>query len=112
MTREAHEDSKPTVISKEDHDESENMTQIEDKCYEVVAPMSILQLLNSFTIQLLDLTRNPFQEKGNDESMGDIERVIEEIVKLMEQSDYEELGFYEEPVTSKLARNRPERKPI
>ena len=44
--------------------------------------------------------------------MGDIDRVIEEIVKLMEQSENKELGFYEEPVTSKLARNWPERKPI
>ena len=103
--RESHEDSKPILLSKDDHDGSESMQQHEDKCYEVVAPMSILQLLNSFTIQLLDLRRNPFQEKGNDESMGDIDRVIEEIVNLMEQSEDEELGFNQEPVTSKLARN-------
>ena len=46
------------------------------------------------------------------EAMGDIDRVIEDVIKLMEQSKNEELGFYEEPVTSKLPRNRPERKPI
>ena len=43
--------------------------------------------------------------KVYDESMGDIDRVIEEIVNLMEQSEDEELGFNQEPVTSKLARN-------
>ena len=65
-----------------------------------------------FTIPLPDLRTNPFQEEGNVEGMGDIDRVIEEIVKLMEQYENEEFGFYEEPVTSKIAHNRPERKPI
>ena len=88
------------------------MQQHEDKCYEVLAPVSIPQLSNSFTIPFLDFRTNPFQEERNDEGVGDIERLIEEIVKLMEKSENEELGFYEEHVMSKLARNRPERKPI
>ena len=48
----------------------------------------------------------------NDEDKVKIDRVIEEIVKLIEQPKDEELGFNQEPVTSKFARNRPERKPI
>ena len=42
----------------------------------------------------------------------EIDCVIDEILKIMQASIEEELDFYEEPVTSKLARNRPERKPI
>ena len=60
----------------------------------------------------LDLRTNPFQEEGNDERKVDIERVIDEILKMMQASVEGEFGFYEEPVTSKIARNRPERKPI
>ena len=42
----------------------------------------------------------------------EIERVIDDILKIMQASVEGEFGFYEEPVTSKIARNRPERKPI
>ena len=48
----------------------------------------------------------------NDERKVEIERVIDEFVKIMQASIGREFGFYEEPVTSKIARNRPERKPI
>ena len=61
---------------------------------------------------LLDLRTNPFQEEGNDERKVEIERVIDAIVKIMQASIEGEFGFYKESVTSKLARNRPERKPI
>ena len=47
-----------------------------------------------------------------DERKVEIERVIDEFVKIMQASVEGEFGFYEEPVTSKIARNRPERKPI
>ena len=60
----------------------------------------------------LDLRTNPFQEEGNDERKVEIERVIDEFVKIMQASVGREFGFYEEPVTSKIAHNRPERKPI
>ena len=60
----------------------------------------------------LDLRTNPFQEEGNDERKVEIERVIDEFVKIMQASAGREFGFYEEPVTSKIARNRPERKLI
>ena len=62
--RESHEDSKPILLSKDDHDGSESMQQHEDKCYEVVAPVSIPRLSSSFTMPLLDLRINPFQEEG------------------------------------------------
>ena len=42
----------------------------------------------------------------------EIERVINDILKIMQASVEGEFGFYEEPVTSKIARIRPERKPI
>ena len=47
-----------------------------------------------------------------DERKVEIERVIDEFVKIMQASVGGEFGFNEEPVTSKIARNRPERKPI
>ena len=47
-----------------------------------------------------------------DERKVEIERVIDEFVKIMQASVGREFGFYEEPVTSKIARARPERKPI
>ena len=92
VRRESHEDSKPIAVSTKDHDESESMKPNEDKCYEVVAPVSIPQLLSSLTMPLLALRTNPFQEGGNDESMREIDRLIEEVIKLMEQSDEEKLG--------------------
>ena len=110
--RESHEDSKPIAVSTKDHEESESMKPNEDKCHEVVAPVSIPQLSSSFTMPLLDLRTNPFQEEGNDERKVEIERVIDETLKIMQASVEGEFGFYKEPVTSKLARNRPERKPI
>ena len=60
----------------------------------------------------LDLRTNPFQEEGNDERKVEIERVIDEVLKMMLASVGGEFDFYEESVTSKIARNRPERKPI
>ena len=42
----------------------------------------------------------------------EIERVIDEVLKMMLASVGGEFDFYEESVTSKIARNRPERKPI
>ena len=42
----------------------------------------------------------------------EIERVIDEVLKMMLTSVGGEFDFYEEPVTSKIARIRPERKPI
>ena len=60
----------------------------------------------------LDLRTNPFQEEGNDERKVEIEHVIDEVLKMMLASVGGEFDFYEEPVTSKIARNRPERKPI
>ena len=53
-----------------------------------------------------------FSYRDIDEDKVKIYRVTEEIIKSMEQSEDEELGFNQEPVTSKLARNRLERKPI
>ena len=47
-----------------------------------------------------------------DERKVEIERVIDEVLKMMLASVGGEFDFYEEPVTSKIARNRPERKPI
>ena len=45
--------------------------------------------------------------------MGEIDQVIEEVIKFMEQSDEDKLGFSKSLfVASKLALNRPERKPI
>ena len=61
---------------------------------------------------LLDLRTNPFQEEGNDERKVEIERVMDEILKIMQASIEGEFGFYKESVTSKLACNRPERKLI
>ena len=55
---------------------------------------------------------NPFQEEGNDERKVEIERVNDEILKIMQASVVGEFGFYKESVTSKLASNRPKRKPI
>ena len=112
VTRESQEDNKLIAISTEDHAGSESMKQTEHNCYEVVAPLSLPRLSSSFTMPLLDLRTNPFQEEGNDERKVDIERVIDEILKMMQASVEGEFGFYEEPVTSKIARNRPERKPI
>ena len=48
----------------------------------------------------------------SDERKVEIERVIDEFVKIMQASVGGEFGFYKEPVTSKIARTRPERKPI
>ena len=48
----------------------------------------------------------------DDERKVEIERVIDEVLKMMLASLGGEFDFYEEPVTSKIARNRPERKPI
>ena len=59
-----------------------------------------------------DLRTNPFQEEGNDERKVEIERVIDDILKIMQAFVEGEFGFYEEPVTSKIAHTRPERKPI
>ena len=84
VLRESHEDRKPITLSTKDHDGSESTKQNEDKCYDVVAPISIPQLSSSFTIPLLDLRTNPFQEEGNDESIGEIDRVIGEVNKLIE----------------------------
>ena len=113
VMRESHEDSKPILLSKDDHDGSESMQQHEDKCYEVVAPVSIPRLSSSFPMPVLDLRKNPFQEEGNDEGKVEIERVIDEILKIMKASAEEELGFNKTwPFVSKLARNRPERKLI
>ena len=53
-----------------------------------------------------------FSYRDIDEDKVKIYRVTEEIIKSMEQSEDEELGFNQELVTSKLARNRLERKPI
>ena len=62
---------------------------------------------------LLDLRKNPFQEEGNDEGKVEIKRVIGKILKIMQASVEEELGFNKTwPFVSKLARSRPERKPI
>ena len=48
-----------------------------------------------------------------EKSMREIDRLIEEVIKLMEQVDEEKLGFSTSLfVASKLARNRPKRKPI
>ena len=47
-----------------------------------------------------------------DERKVEIERVIDEILKIMQASIEWEFGFYKEPVTSKIARTQPERKPI
>ena len=48
-----------------------------------------------------------------DESMGEIDYVIEENMKIMHKSKDKELGFSKSlSVASKLARNRPEQKPI
>ena len=58
---------------------------------------------------LLDLRTNPFQEEGNDERKVEIERVIDEILKIMQASVEGEFGFYKEPNTSKISRTRPER---
>ena len=112
VMQESHEDSKPIAVSTKDHDESESMKPNEDKCYEVVAPVSLPRLASSFTMPPLDLRTNPFQEEGNDERKVEIERVIDEVLKMMLASVGGEFDFYEEPVTSKIARNRPERKPI
>ena len=84
----------------------------EDKCYEVVPSVSIPQLWSSLTMPLLDLRTNPFQEEGNDERKVEIERVMDETLKNMQASTEGEFGFYKEPVTSKIACTRPERKPI
>ena len=48
-----------------------------------------------------------------EKSMREIDRLIEEVIKLMEQVDEEKLGFSTSLfVASKVARNRPKRKPI
>ena len=47
-----------------------------------------------------------------DERKVEIEHVIDEVLKMRLASVGGEFDFYEEPVTSKIARNRPERKPI
>ena len=113
VTRESQEVNKLIVVSTKDQAGSKNMQQYEDKCYEVVAPVSLPRLSSSLTMPLLDLRTNPFQEEGNDESMREIDRLIEEVIKLMEQVDEEKLGFSTSLfVASKLARNRPKRKPI
>ena len=89
------------------------MKQVEDKCYELVSPVSIPQTSSSFTIPLLDLRTNPFQEEMNDKSIGNIDRVIENIIKLKEQFDKDELGFSKRLfVALKLEQNQLERKPI
>ena len=43
---------------------------------------------------LLDLRTNPFQEEGYDERKVEIERVIDEILKIMQASVEGEFGFY------------------
>ena len=95
VMRESQEDNKLITVSTEDRDGSERMKQTEHKCYEAVAPISFRRLLSSFTMPLLDLRTNPFQEEGNVEVKmeieGVIDRVIEEVIKLMEQSDEEKL---------------------
>ena len=48
----------------------------------------------------------------SDERKVEIERIMDEILKTMQVSVEGEFGFYEEPVTSKIARAQPERKPI
>ena len=48
-----------------------------------------------------------------DEGKVEIERVNDEILKIIQASEEEELGFNKTwPFVSKLARSRPERKPI
>ena len=110
--RESHEDSKPIAVSTKDHDESESMKPNEDKCHEVVAPVSLPRLSSSFTMPPLDLRTNPFQEEGNDERKVEIERVNDGILKIMQASVEGDFDFYKEPVTLKIACTRPERKPI
>ena len=80
-------------MSKEDQDGSKSVKKTKIKCKAEKVSVSTHQFLSSFTLPLLDLRTNPFQEEKNDESIGDIDRVIEQIVKLMEQSKDEELGF-------------------
>ena len=74
------EDNTPIAKCKED--EANEATK---KICDVMKVVSVtaLQFSSSFTSPLLDLRINPFQEEGNDESMGDITQVIEEIIKLM-----------------------------
>ena len=87
------EDYTPITVSKEDQDGSTSVKKIEFKCSAEVVQVSPRQFSISFTFPLLDLRTNPFQEEGNDEDKVKIDRIVEEIIKLMEKSEDKELGF-------------------
>ena len=69
VTRESHEDSKPILLSKDNHDGSESMQMHEDKCYEVVAAVSIPRLFKFFYYAIAGFEDKSLS-RGGDKSLS------------------------------------------
>ena len=113
-THAADESESKTIVENKEEDVRSNSTE-ETKIYNPLTSAIVLtpQLFTSTTSHLLDLRTNPLQEEENDENKCEIDAVIEAIWKLMENIEFEELGFHQRwPVALKFIMIRLERKPI
>ena len=89
------------------------MEETQQNCFAIQEPVSSPRFPKSIVTTSLDLRTNPFQEEGNDVIMSEQDQVIEEIISLMQEVQNEEFGWRKDwPVTTKIVRIRPERKPI